>query len=52
VVHPDDRQSLALLLRWYPTATLQAHALEDTGGRPFYVTLLVPPGAVAASIVR
>ena len=47
VVHPDDRQALALLLRWYPTATLHAHVLPDGDGQPFYVTVFVPPGAVA-----
>ena len=47
VVHPDDRQALALLLRWYPAATLHAHVLPDRDGRPFYVTVFVPPGAVA-----
>jgi hypothetical protein len=47
VVHPDDRQALALLLRWYPAATLHVHVLPDGDGQPFYVTIFVPPGAVA-----
>jgi hypothetical protein len=49
VVHPDDRQSLALLQQWYPDATTWAHVVPDSDGRPFFVTVLVPPGAVDAS---
>jgi hypothetical protein len=47
VVHPDDRQALALLLRWYPAATLEAHVVPDGDGRPFFVTVFVPPGSSA-----
>jgi hypothetical protein len=48
IVHPEDRASLARLAAWYPGAVEEAHALAETGGRPYFVTFLVPPGAVAA----
>jgi hypothetical protein len=49
VVHPDDRASLEALARWYPTALRRVFTLDALGGRPYFVTVLVPPGAVAAS---
>jgi hypothetical protein len=49
LLHPNDRPSLTLLLRWYPTAIMQVYAPADAGGQPYFVTLLVPAGTVAAS---
>ncbi|MGH2366567.1 MAG: glycosyltransferase family 39 protein [Chloroflexota bacterium] len=48
LVHPDDTASLDKLARWYPAAIRHVHTLEDTGGRPWFVTVQVPPGATAA----
>jgi hypothetical protein len=49
LVHPEDREALASLSQWYPGATLHVHTLEETAGRPYLVTILVPPGAVAVT---
>jgi 4-amino-4-deoxy-L-arabinose transferase-like glycosyltransferase len=47
VLHPGDRGSLEALQRWYPGAIAQTHVLEDAGNNPWFVTVLVPPGARA-----
>lgn len=48
VVHPDDQAALDRLAHWYPTAVRHVHALADTGGQPYFVTVLLPPGATSA----
>ncbi|HET7768105.1 MAG TPA: hypothetical protein VFN74_04965, partial [Chloroflexota bacterium] len=47
VVHPSDQRALDTLARWYPAAIQQVHRLEDAGGNPWFVTVLVPAGARA-----
>jgi hypothetical protein len=49
LVHPDDGDALASLSRWYPGAAVHVHDLRETGGQPYLVTVLVPPGTVAAA---
>jgi hypothetical protein len=47
IVKPDDRETLDTLARWYPTAIAEPHALPETDNQPWFVTVLVPPGATA-----
>jgi hypothetical protein len=47
IVKPDDQATLDQLARWYPTSIREVHALADADGLPYFVTVLVPPGAVA-----
>jgi hypothetical protein len=50
IVHPDDRAAIDALTRWYPTADRQTHTLPAPAppGTPYFVTFLIPAGAVAA----
>ncbi|MGI8424776.1 MAG: glycosyltransferase family 39 protein [Chloroflexota bacterium] len=48
IVHPDDAQSLQKLRSWYPGGIEHTRALWELGGRPWFVTYILPPGARAA----
>jgi hypothetical protein len=47
ILNPDDVRSLATLMAWYPDAVRQEVGLPELGGRPYFVTVLVPSGATA-----
>ena len=47
IVHPEDRAALDAFRQWYPRAIIQTHALADTDGAPWFVTVLVPAGTRA-----
>jgi hypothetical protein len=49
IVHPNDRESLERLSRWYPTAIQHVYRLDSTGGNPWFVTVLIPPHATATA---
>lgn len=48
IVHPDDNVSLEAFGRWYPQAVQHVVTLEELDGRPWFATVLVPPGVVAS----
>jgi hypothetical protein len=49
IVHPEDRTSLDQLRQWYPQSTFTVAAFPETMGQPLFVTVEVPPGALAVS---
>lgn len=49
ILHPEDRTSLEQLRQWYPQSTITVAAFPETMGQPLFVTVEVPPGALAVS---
>jgi hypothetical protein len=47
IVHPDDRQALEKLARWYPDAIRQSFTVPEIGNRPWFVAVRVPPSTRA-----